>query len=74
MSSPADSASTLQEATRNSTVTWQQDLAALFQHSKERFPDVVWELSSEDDGGDGSVEEVFGHKGMLFCILLLQQI
>jgi hypothetical protein len=66
MSSSANSASTLQEATRNSTVAWQQDLAALFQQSKERFPDVVWELSSEDDDGGGGVEEVFGHQGVCF--------
>ncbi|KAJ7023250.1 hypothetical protein C8F04DRAFT_1271571 [Mycena alexandri] len=40
----------LQEATRNSTSAWQRDLAALFSHAKDRFPDVVWELSAEQRG------------------------
>ncbi|KAJ7060816.1 hypothetical protein C8F01DRAFT_1220056 [Mycena amicta] len=51
----------LQEATRNSTAAWQRDLAALFRHAKERFPDVVWELTS-DDG-----EEVWGHKAIVYA-------
>ncbi|KAJ7022332.1 hypothetical protein C8F04DRAFT_1402456 [Mycena alexandri] len=53
----------LQEATRNSTSAWQRDLAALFSHAKDRFPDVVWELSSEDAG----VEEVYGHKAIVYA-------
>ena len=42
------------EASRLSTETWQSDLLDLFQHAKDRFPDVVWEP-----------EEVWGHKGAL---------
>ncbi|KAJ7712876.1 hypothetical protein B0H16DRAFT_1436399 [Mycena metata] len=53
----------LQEATRNSTNEWQRDLAALFTHAKDRFPDVVWELSSDDTG----VEEVYGHKAIVYA-------
>ncbi|KAJ6557753.1 hypothetical protein B0H19DRAFT_1148514 [Mycena capillaripes] len=59
----ATHALSLQEATRNSTSTWQKDLAALFQHAKERFPDVVWELTGEDT----SVEEVWGHKAIVYA-------
>ncbi len=51
----------LTEATRNSTTHWQHDLQALFDHAKDRFADVVWELNS--DSGSG-VEEVWGHKGV----------
>ncbi|KAJ6459078.1 hypothetical protein C8R45DRAFT_1221533 [Mycena sanguinolenta] len=58
----------LQEATRNSTAAWQRDLAALFQHAKERFPDVVWELSTEgEEGGSGGTEEVWGHKAIVYA-------
>ncbi|KAJ7935967.1 hypothetical protein B0H13DRAFT_1947640 [Mycena leptocephala] len=59
----ATHALSLQEATRNSTSAWQRDLAALFRHAKERFPDVVWELTSEDAG----VEEVWGHKAIVYA-------
>ena len=45
-----------------STTTWQTDLKALFDRAKDRFPDVVWELSAEDNHvGD----EVWGHKGIV---------
>ena len=54
----------LQEATRKSTLEWQANLKSLFQHAKDRFPDVVWELTAEDDCEDKVVEEVWGHKGM----------
>ncbi|KAI0630919.1 hypothetical protein C8Q77DRAFT_1062198 [Trametes polyzona] len=54
----------LQEATRNSTSNWQDDLQALFDHAKERFADVVWELQS--DAGSG-VEEVWGHKAVVYA-------
>jgi hypothetical protein len=55
----------LQEATKNSTTGWQQDLEALFHHAKDRFPDVVWELggAEDDDSNRKDVEEVWGHKG-----------
>lgn len=53
----------LQEATRHATLTWQDDLKALFDHTKERFPDVVWELLDENDNTAKAVEEVWGHKG-----------
>ena len=53
----------LLEATRKSTALWQDDLQALFEQAKDRFPDVVWELSDEDGGKAGAAEEVWGHKG-----------
>ncbi|KAJ7649609.1 hypothetical protein B0H17DRAFT_1338695 [Mycena rosella] len=59
----ATHALSLQEATRNSTSAWQRDLAALFQHAKERFPDVVWELTTEGQG----TEEVWGHKAIVYA-------
>ncbi|TFK62634.1 hypothetical protein BDN72DRAFT_827296 [Pluteus cervinus] len=55
----------LQEATKNSTVAWQQHLASLFRHCKERFPDVVWELTGEED--ETNIEEVFGHKAIVYA-------
>ncbi|EIW55420.1 uncharacterized protein TRAVEDRAFT_173142 [Trametes versicolor FP-101664 SS1] len=54
----------LQEATRNSTTNWQDDLQALFDHAKERFADVVWELQSEASAG---AEEVWGHKAVVYA-------
>jgi hypothetical protein len=45
----------LAEATKNSTAAWQHHLAELFRAAKDRFPDVVWELTTD---------EVWGHKGM----------
>ncbi|KAJ7191807.1 hypothetical protein GGX14DRAFT_338343, partial [Mycena pura] len=53
----------LQEATRNSTSAWQSDLTALFNLAKDRFPDVVWELTGQDAG----VEEVWGHKAIVYA-------
>lgn len=53
----------LQEATRNSTVAWQDNLKSLFIHAKDRFSDVVWELTGENDGDVEGVEEIWGHKG-----------
>ncbi|KAI0691364.1 hypothetical protein C8T65DRAFT_745488 [Cerioporus squamosus] len=54
----------LTEATRNSTTHWQDDLQALFDHAKDRFADVVWELQS--DSGNGA-EEVWGHKAVVYA-------
>ncbi|KIY69562.1 hypothetical protein CYLTODRAFT_442612 [Cylindrobasidium torrendii FP15055 ss-10] len=51
----------LQEATNNSTTTWQADLESLFHRSKDRFPDVVWEV-----GVDENTEEVWGHKAIVY--------
>ncbi|KAF7360086.1 hypothetical protein MVEN_00736700 [Mycena venus] len=70
MAADSTHALSLQEATRNSTSAWQQDLASLFQHAKERFPDVVWELTSDsEDAGraGGGVEEVWGHKAIVYA-------
>ena len=53
----------LQDATVKSTVAWQADLEALFYRAKNRFPDVVWALLTEDDEPAG--EHVYGHKGIL---------
>lgn len=47
-----------------STESWQEDLKTLFDHAKERFPDVVWELTSDFDAG--VQEDVWGHKGESF--------
>ncbi|KIP06327.1 hypothetical protein PHLGIDRAFT_119037 [Phlebiopsis gigantea 11061_1 CR5-6] len=57
----------LLEATRKSTTLWQDDLQALFEQAKERFPDVVWELSEEDDGKAGAADEVWGHKAIVYA-------
>lgn len=59
----------LAEATKNSTTAWQQHLEELFRQAKERFPDVVWELTAEDDE-EKVLEEVWGHKGMLYLIVV----
>lgn len=59
----------LQEATKNSTATWQSNLESLFHHAKDRFPDVVWELTTEEEEKDQVVEEVWGHKGVLINFL-----
>ena len=62
----------LQEATRHATLTWQDDLKALFDHTKERFPDVVWELLDENDNAAKTIEEVWGHKGERSCFVCAQ--
>ena len=54
----------LLEATKKSTTAWQEDLQALFHRTKDRFPDVVWDLLDEDAMDEGGTpEEVWGHKG-----------
>ncbi|KAK7044999.1 hypothetical protein R3P38DRAFT_3347228 [Favolaschia claudopus] len=57
----------LQEATRNSTNAWQRDLAILFKSAKDRFPDVVWELTTDDSNNNSSVEQVWGHKAIVYA-------
>jgi len=52
---------TVQEATRQSTQAWKNDLTNLFRQAKDRFADVVWELHS--DGNHDDHDEVWGHKG-----------
>lgn len=52
----------LAEATKASTAVWQDNLEQLFRSAKDRFPDVVWELTADDDDGD-VLGEVWGHKG-----------
>ncbi len=55
----------LQEASSNSTTTWQSDLSALFRHAKDRFPDVVWDVVDEEAEDDENNDvEIWGHKGM----------
>jgi len=56
----------LQEATKKSTIAWQEDLESLFHHTKDRFPDVVWELVGDDDEPRNAAEEIYGHKGVIF--------
>jgi hypothetical protein len=53
----------LNEAIQHSREAWQRDLQALFDHAKDRFPDVVWELISEEDSATDQSEQVWGHKG-----------
>jgi|SRR6266498_1099055 len=73
----------LQEATKNSTIAWQEHLESLFHHAKDRFPDVVWELTADEEDPGQPAEEVWGHKGIyifspiLYVVLsnyLLQQL
>ena len=52
----------LQDATVKSTVAWQTDLEALFYRAKNRFPDIVWALLTDDEP---TGEQVYGHKGIL---------
>lgn len=61
----------LAEATKNSLTAWQQHLEELFRRTKDRFPDVVWELTAEDDE-EKVMDEVWGHKGLSIrpCISL----
>ena len=63
MASSSSTPPALLEATRNSTLTWQSDLQSLFDHAKDRFPDVVWALVNETIADNGEPEEVWGHKG-----------
>ena len=63
MASPPAAPPALLEATRNSTTAWQDDLQALFDDAKGRFPDVVWELHADENAQGNGVEEVWGHKG-----------
>lgn len=53
----------LQDASAKSTLAWQADLEALFHRAKDRFPDVVWALLTEEDA-EPTGEEVYGHKGI----------
>ncbi|KAH8804177.1 hypothetical protein DL96DRAFT_1537120 [Flagelloscypha sp. PMI_526] len=64
----------LQEAIRQSTSRWQANLDSLFQHAKDRFPDVVWELVPDDemdmDSEDFAKERgelVWGHKAIVYA-------
>lgn len=58
------SSSALAKTSAVSTESWQRDLKTLFDHAKERFPDVVWELTSDYD--TGAQEDVWGHKGVCY--------
>jgi hypothetical protein len=60
--------SPLQHATSKSTRVWQTHLETLFHRSKDRFPDVVWSLLTEEDG-EPTGEEVYGHKGWSFTLI-----
>ena len=63
MTVPNNTPPVLLEATKNSTATWQNDLQLLFNHAKDRFPDVVWDLLDEHTNPSNGPEEVWGHKG-----------
>ncbi|KAH9177589.1 hypothetical protein EDB89DRAFT_2090074 [Lactarius sanguifluus] len=56
----------LQDATLKSTLAWQSDLEALFHRAKDRFPDVVWALLTEEDG-EPTGEQVYGHKAIVYA-------
>ncbi|KAF5347963.1 hypothetical protein D9756_010219 [Leucocoprinus leucothites] len=56
----------LAEATKNSLSAWQHHLAELFRAAKDRFPDVVWELTAEDDD-EKVIDEVWGHKAIVYA-------
>ena len=60
----------LQEAVQLSEEAWQTNLHELFEHAKDRFPDILWEQDEDDDDTKGPAE-VWGHKGAsgAFCIL-----
>lgn len=64
----------LAEATSNSLAAWQHHLAELFRTAKDRFPDVVWALTADnnnddnDNDNDNVLEEVWGHKGVCVCM------
>lgn len=54
---------TLEGAISASTSCWQSDLQSLFDHAKDRFPDVVWSLQNQGS----SDEEVWGHKAIIYA-------
>ncbi|KAF8268918.1 hypothetical protein EI94DRAFT_1799823 [Lactarius quietus] len=56
----------LQDASLKSTLAWQSDLEALFHRAKDRFPDVVWALLTEEDG-EPTGEQVYGHKAIVYA-------
>ncbi|KAI0001219.1 hypothetical protein BJV77DRAFT_1155627 [Russula vinacea] len=56
----------LQDASAKSTLAWQADLEALFHRAKDRFPDVVWALLTEEDA-EPTGEEVYGHKAIVYA-------
>lgn len=58
----------LAEATKNSLAAWQQHLEELFRRAKDRFPDVVWDLTAEDDE-EKVIDEVWGHKGLSISVV-----
>ncbi|KAF8868711.1 hypothetical protein BD779DRAFT_894105 [Infundibulicybe gibba] len=64
---PSTSPPALQEATNNSTTAWQVDLETLFHQAKDRFPDVVWEVTAEEDEEAQAAEEVWGHKAIVYA-------
>ncbi|KAF9078468.1 hypothetical protein BDP27DRAFT_1309623 [Rhodocollybia butyracea] len=59
-------APSLQESIDLSTESWQRDLASLFRNAKECFADVVWEVGPNLDG-KGEIEEVWGHKAIVYA-------
>ncbi|KAJ3866001.1 hypothetical protein EV359DRAFT_37540 [Lentinula novae-zelandiae] len=68
LSTPAaPRAPSLQEAIDLSTESWQEDLARLFRNAKESFADVVWEVGGGGVGSSEVVEEVWGHKAIVYA-------
>ncbi|KAJ8584258.1 kinase-like protein [Rhizopogon salebrosus TDB-379] len=56
---------TVQEASRQSTKAWKNDLTNLFRLAKDRFADVVWELHSDDNHDNH--DELWGHKAIVYA-------
>ncbi|KAI0071874.1 hypothetical protein K474DRAFT_1668508 [Panus rudis PR-1116 ss-1] len=67
MSSTPATPPALIEATQRATSAWQADLQSLFDHAKDRFPDVVWELLDEEAEPGTAPEEVWGHKAVVYA-------
>ncbi|KAF9512903.1 hypothetical protein BS47DRAFT_1393787 [Hydnum rufescens UP504] len=65
MSAPPPAGSATASSAAKSTGAWLNDLKGLFDHAKERFPDVVWEMLPEEAGS--ADEEVWGHKAMIYA-------
>ncbi|KAG9095453.1 hypothetical protein FS749_010413 [Ceratobasidium sp. UAMH 11750] len=58
------SSSALSRALAASSETWQSELKNLFDQAKTRYPDVVWDMLSEEDE---HLEEIWGHKAIVYA-------
>ncbi|KAJ4490325.1 hypothetical protein J3R30DRAFT_3278147 [Lentinula aciculospora] len=60
-------APSLQESIDLSTESWREDLARLFRNAKQCFADVVWEVGGGGVGTSEAIEEVWGHKAIVYA-------